>query len=97
MNSSKNSSKNTVRIQAKNTPRQQTNRALAPRNYLALNPLMQKGGIHESDDIAIARKRARRSCKQNLRQTDWLEELADYQSGADNSKVDYSQLELDRL
>ncbi len=89
MNNPKNPTKNTVRIQAKNT--------VKPRNYLALNPLMQKGGIHESDDVAIARKRARRSCKQNLRQTDWLEELADYQSGADNSTVDYSQLELDRL
>lgn len=82
-------SKKTVRIQAKNP--------VKPRNYLALNPLMQKGGVHESDDVAIARKRARRSCKQTLVQTDWLSEIDDWQSETDLSTLDHSQLELDRL
>ena len=43
-----------------------------PRNYLALNPLLKKGGIHEKEDVTIARKRRRRETKQKLRQTDWL-------------------------
>lgn len=43
-----------------------------PRNYLALNPLLQKGGLHEKEDVDIARKRARRKTRQQLRKTDWL-------------------------
>lgn len=46
--------------------------AIKPRNYLALNPLLKKGGVHEKDDVKIARKKARRKCKQDLRKTDWL-------------------------
>jgi hypothetical protein len=46
--------------------------AVKPRNYLALNPLLQKGGLHEKDDVEIARKKQRRQTKQNLRKTDWL-------------------------
>lgn len=48
--------------------------AIKPRNYLALNPLLKKGGIHEKDDVAIVRKKRRRETKQQLRQTDWLSE-----------------------
>lgn len=29
-----------------------------PRNYLALDPLLRKGGIHEKEDIDIVRKNA---------------------------------------
>ena len=29
-----------------------------PRNYLALDPLLRKGGIHEKEDIDIVRKKA---------------------------------------
>ena len=44
------------------------------RNYLALDPLLKKGGIHEKEDIDIVRKIRRRETKQQLRQTDWLSE-----------------------
>ncbi len=50
----------------------QSKQPVKPRNYLALNPLLQKGGLHEKEDVAIARKRARRKTRQQLRQTDWL-------------------------
>jgi len=46
--------------------------AIKPRNYLALNPLLKKGGIHEKEDIDIVRKKRRRETKQQLRKTDWL-------------------------
>ncbi|OAP67351.1 hypothetical protein A7325_02550 [Psychrobacter sp. SHUES1] len=46
--------------------------AVKPRNYLALNPLLKKGGIHEKEDIDIMRKKRRRETKQQLRKTDWL-------------------------
>ncbi|MBU5617588.1 hypothetical protein KPY62_10900 [Psychrobacter sp. TAE2020] len=45
-----------------------------PRNYLALDPLLKKGGIHEREDIDIARKKRRRETKQQLRRTDWSSE-----------------------
>ena len=53
---------------------QQTLGAVKPRNYLALDPLLRKGGIHEKEDIDIVRKKRRRETKQQLRQTDWLSE-----------------------
>ena len=46
--------------------------AVKPRNYLALDPLLKKGGIHEKEDIDIVRKKRRRETKQQLRKTDWL-------------------------
>ena len=46
--------------------------AIKPRNYLALNPLLKKGGIHEKEDIDIVRKKRRRETKQQLRKTDWF-------------------------
>lgn len=49
--------------------------AVKPRNYLALNPLLKKGGIHEKEDVEIVRKKRRRETKKKLRQTDWLSEL----------------------
>lgn len=55
-------------------PSQQTLGAVRPRNYLALDPLLRKGGIHEKEDIDIVRKKRRRETKQQLRQTDWLSE-----------------------
>lgn len=51
---------------------QQAIAAVKPRNYLALNPLLRKGGIHEKEDIDVVRKKRRRETKQQLRQTDWL-------------------------
>lgn len=50
----------------------QSIKPIKPRNYLALNPLLQKGGLHDKDDVALARKKQRRQCKQDLRKTDWL-------------------------
>lgn len=49
--------------------------AVKPRNYLALNPLLKKGGVHEKEDVTIARKKRRRETKQSLRQTDWLSDI----------------------
>ncbi|ALF59374.1 hypothetical protein [Psychrobacter urativorans] len=48
--------------------------AVKPRNYLALNPLLKKGGIHDKEDIDSVRKKNRRENKQQLRKTDWLAE-----------------------
>ncbi|MBE0442077.1 hypothetical protein EI164_08385 [Psychrobacter sp. FME13] len=53
---------------------QQSLGTVKPRNYLALDPLLRKGGIHEKEDIDIVRKKRRRETKQRLRQTDWLAE-----------------------
>ena len=47
---------------------------IKPRNLLTLNPLMQKGGIHDKEDVDSVRKKARSETKQNLRQKDWLSE-----------------------
>lgn len=49
--------------------------SLKPRNYVAINPLMKKGGLHQSDNKKVTTKRGRRSCKKSLRQTDWLADL----------------------
>ena len=54
------------------TANQNSYDAIKPRNYLALNPLLKKGGIHEKEDIDIVRKKRRRETKQQLRKTDWL-------------------------
>lgn len=56
------------------TGSQQMLGAVKPRNYLALDPLLRKGGIHEKEDIDIVRKKRRRETKQQLRKTDWLSE-----------------------
>lgn len=57
-----------------NSLSQQTLGVVKSRNYLALDPLLRKGGIHEKEDIDIVRKKRRRETKQQLRQTDWLSE-----------------------
>lgn len=59
---------------AKNPTISQLNNPVKPRNYLALNPLLKKGGIHEKDDGDITRKKVRRQTKQSLRKKDWLNE-----------------------
>lgn len=43
-----------------------------PRNFVAINPLMKKGGVHQVDNKHTAQKRDRYACKQNLRKTDWM-------------------------
>ena len=53
---------------------QQSLSTIKPRNYVALDPLLRKGGIHEKEDIDIVRKKRRRETKQQLRKTDWLSE-----------------------
>lgn len=53
---------------------QSVQNVIKPRNYLALNPLLKKGGIHEKEDTDCVRKKRRRETKQQLRQTDWLSE-----------------------
>ncbi len=59
---------------ADNNSIQQTLGTVKPRNYLALDPLLRKGGIHEKEDVDIVRKKRRRETKQQLRQTNWLSE-----------------------
>ena len=49
--------------------------ATKPRNHLAFNPLLKKGGVHQKDDVEAVRKKKRRETKQSLRQKDWLSEL----------------------
>lgn len=63
--------------QAKQIERQlesEVQNMVKPRNYLALNPLLKKGGIHEKEDIDCVRKKHRRETKRQLRQRDWLSE-----------------------
>ncbi len=55
----------------KNPSIAQSNLAVKPRNYLALNPLLQKGGLHEKDAVEIARKKQRRQTKQDLQKQVW--------------------------
>lgn len=50
-------------------------KATKPRNHLAFNPLLKKGGVHQKDDVEAVRKKKRRETKQSLRQKDWLSEL----------------------
>ena len=38
------------------------------RKILALHPLLQKGGVHDAEDIGQARRRDRRQTRQRLRQ-----------------------------
>ncbi|MFN3563176.1 hypothetical protein [Moraxella osloensis] len=38
---------------------------------MALNPLLQKGGLHEKDAVEIARKKQRRQTKQDLQKQVW--------------------------
>ncbi|WP_201606138.1 hypothetical protein [Psychrobacter immobilis] len=59
---------------ADNNSSQHSLGTVKPRNYLALDPLLRKGGIHEKEDIDIVRKKRRRETKQQLRKTDWLSE-----------------------
>lgn len=49
--------------------------AVKPRNQLACNPLLQKGGVHAQDDVRQLRKKARRQTKQQLRKTDWTRQV----------------------
>lgn len=49
--------------------------AAKPRNHLAFNPLLKKGGVHQKDDVEAVHKKKRRETKQSLRQKDWLSEL----------------------
>lgn len=41
------------------------------RNYLALNPLLHKSGVHHKQDVDVARMRERRATKQRLKQNLW--------------------------
>lgn len=44
------------------------------RNYLVLNPLLKKGGVHNKDNPAFNRKKQRRQNKAQLGKTDWLKD-----------------------
>ncbi|MEC7119368.1 MAG: hypothetical protein VXW65_05650 [Pseudomonadota bacterium] len=46
---------------------------LQARNPVALSPLLHKSGVHEKDDVDIARQRERRNTRQTLKHTDWFE------------------------
>ena len=49
--------------------------ATKPRNHLAFNPLLKKGGVHHKDNVEVVHKKKRRETKQSLRQKDCLSEL----------------------
>lgn len=46
---------------------------LRERNHVALHPLLQKSGIHQKQDIDVARMRERRSTRQRLQKNLWEE------------------------
>lgn len=50
----------------------QSQKPIKPKNYLALNPLLQKGGLHDKDNVKLARKKQRRQSRQDLKKTNWL-------------------------
>lgn len=41
------------------------------RKILALHPLLQKGGVHDAEDVGQTKRRDRRQSRQHLRQQDW--------------------------
>lgn len=41
------------------------------RNHIALHPLLHKSGVHQKQDVDVARMRERRATKQQLRQYQW--------------------------
>ena len=45
---------------------------IKPRNPLANDPLLKKGGVHAKDDVRLQHKKQRHAQKRNLRQVDWL-------------------------
>lgn len=47
---------------------------LKPRNPLAFNPLLKKGGVHQEDNVKMAHKNSRRQTKQSLRKMDWTQQ-----------------------
>ncbi|MDE2421672.1 MAG: hypothetical protein KGO49_10910 [Gammaproteobacteria bacterium] len=42
------------------------------RNLLALHPLLHKGGVHQEEDVDMARMRERKREQLRLRKTNWL-------------------------
>ncbi|MFA9202877.1 MAG: hypothetical protein ACEQSD_02630 [Flavobacteriales bacterium] len=46
---------------------------LQARNPVALSPLLHKSGVHEKDDVDIARQRERHNTRQTLKHTAWFE------------------------
>ena len=47
--------------------------AVKPRNYLALDPLLKKGGIHTSETAQAQHKKFRKDAKFFLNKTQWRE------------------------
>ncbi len=43
------------------------------RNPVALSPLLHKGGVHETEKPKATHRRERKTSKQHLRKTDWLD------------------------
>lgn len=48
---------------------------LKPRNPVAANPLLTKGGVHKEDNVKAVHKNSRRQTKQKLRKKDWFSDL----------------------
>lgn len=46
---------------------------LRERNHVALHPLLQKSGVHQKQDIDVARMRERRATRQRLQKNLWEE------------------------
>lgn len=47
---------------------------LKPRNPLAFNPLLKKGGVHQEDNVKAVHRNSRRQTKQSLRKIDWTQQ-----------------------
>lgn len=45
--------------------------AFQERNHLALHPLLHKSGVHQKQNIDVARMRDRRTTKQQLKKNLW--------------------------
>lgn len=41
------------------------------RNHVALHPLLQKSGVHQKQDVDVARMRERKTTKQHLQKNLW--------------------------
>lgn len=44
------------------------------RNHLVLHPLLHKGGVHQEEDVDMARMRERKREQLRLRKTNWLDD-----------------------
>lgn len=64
--------KSLVKLGEKLSKNQLDVKSAKPRNQAALSPLLQKGGVFETQKPKAAHRRERRQSKQQLNKTVWL-------------------------